>query len=644
MTIYRFLLRSVRRYSTTSFQTPVFNTSTQTLNHRIDTQSPFQSSSAVAADINPCQSPISTTNTTTSNILNNQFRTTSSSSTPVRSYGFSSAEEAAAERRRRKRRVRIEPPLYALRSNPAPPKPNDPNKPRLPDSTSSLVGSRLNLHNRVQSLIRADDLDSASYIARQSVFQSPRPTVFTCNAIIAAMYRAKRYDYAKALFQYFFNQFDVIPNIVSYNNIIGCHCESNDIEEALKVYNHILENAPYAPSAVTYRHLTKGLIDAGRVNDAVGLLREMLHKGHAADSLVYNNLILGYLNLGNLEKANELFDELKERCSVYDGVVNATFMDWFFKQGKPKEAMESYRDLMDRNYRMVPAQRNVLLETLLRHGRKKEALNLFDDMLDDHTPPSFLAVNSDTFNMMVNECFKDGNVAMAMEVFKRVGKAVKSKPFLMDVAGYNNMMARLCELDMIDEAEEYYRQLSAKSMSLSVNTYKIMIDAYMRVDRIEEMLDKYSKMVESGFRVIPAYANELFGFLIEKGRVLDCLPILSKMGNKEPRPDFTTYNVVIRGLIEGGNYDATVNLLSQMMNCGVDTTVSLEEFVLDVFEKQGRRMEVENIFNRKSSPFPPQRLFPGSRGSTQTMGPPQMPEQGRWNPSMQWQTNFPPNT
>lgn len=370
----------------------------------------------------------------------------------------------------------------------------------------------------------------------------------------------------------------------------------------------------------------------------------MLHKGHAADSLVYNNLILGYLNLGNLEKANELFDELKERCSVYDGVVNATFMDWFFKQGKPKEAMESYRDLMDRNYRMVPAQRNVLLETLLRHGRKKEAWNLFNDTLDDHTPPSFLAVNSDTFNMMVNECFKDGNVAEAMEVFKRVGKAVKSKPFLMDVAGYNNMMERLCELDMINEAEEYYRQVSTKSMSLSVKTYKIMIDAYMKVDRIEEMLDKYSKMVESGFRVIPAYANEWFGFLIEKGRVLDCLPILSKMGIKEPRPDFTTYNVVIRGLIEGGNYDATVNLLNQMMDYGVDTTVSLEEFVLDVYEKQGRRMEVENIFNRKLSPFPPRRPYPGSRGSTQTMGSPQMPEQGKWNPSMQWQTNLPANT
>ncbi|KAL7082308.1 hypothetical protein ACP275_14G091100 [Erythranthe tilingii] len=444
------------------------------------------------------------------------------------------------------------------------------------------------------------------------------------------MYRGKRYNDAKALFQYFFRQFNIIPNIVSYNNLIVSHCESNEIDDALKVYADILENAPYSPSAVTYRHLTKGLIDAERMNDAVDLLREMLNKGHGADSLVFNNVILGFLNLGNLEKANELFDELKERCTVYDGVVNATFMEWFFNQGKPKEAMESYRDLMSRNYRMVPATRNVLLETLLRHGKKKEAWDLFNDMLDDHTPPTFQAVNSETFNMMVNECFKEGKVEEAMEVFKRSGKGVKSKPFQMDVAGFNNMMTRLCELDMMDEAEQYYKQLCDKSLSPDVNTYKTMIDAYIKVDRVDNVVEKYAKMVEVGLRVIPPYANKWFGFLIEKGRASDCSPILSKMVDKEPKPDVTTYDIVIRGLVEEGNFDASANLLREMTNQGIGTTAPLKAFVLDVFERQGRRVEIENILNRFQSPYQPQRSY------LPPQGPPRVEHGGR-NPAMPWQ-------
>ncbi|EPS65161.1 hypothetical protein M569_09617, partial [Genlisea aurea] len=518
-----------------------------------------------------------------------------------RSYGFSSAEEAAAERRRRKRRLRIEPPLYALRPNPPQNPPNsNPDKPRLPDSTSALVGPRLNLHNRVQSLIRAGDLDSASYIARQSVFQYIRPTVFTCNAIIAAMYRAKRYSDSKALFQYFFRQFDIIPNIVSYNNLIASHCESDEIEEALKVYGYIIENAPFSPSAVTYRHLTKGLIDSGRMADAVSLLREMLHKGHGADSLVYNNVILGYLNLGELDKANELFDELKERCTVYDGVVNATFMDWFFNQGKPKEAMESYRDLMSRNYRMVPATRNVLLETLLKHGRKKESWDLFHDMLDDHTPPTFQAVNSETVSMMVSECIKEGNVEEAMEVFKRSGKGVKSKPFQMDVAGFNSMIARMCELEMMDKAEEYYKQLCDKALSPDVNTYRTLIEAYMKLDMIDEAVEKYKKMVEAGLRVIPPHANKWFAYLIEKGRVCDSLPILSKMADREPKPDVTTYGVVIEGLVEGEKFDECANLMNEMVSHGVGFTASLRDYVSNGFEKIGRKEEIDEIFVKSS--------------------------------------------
>ncbi|TXG52796.1 hypothetical protein EZV62_021965 [Acer yangbiense] len=256
--------------------------------------------------------------------------------------------------------------------------------PRLLDSTSALVGSRLNLHNWVQSLIRTNDLDAASYVARQAVFSNTRPTVFTCNTIIAAMYCAKRYKEAIALFAYFFKQFEIVPNVVSYNNLINTHCDEGRVDKAIRVYRKIIETAHFSPSHVTYRHLTKGFVDSGRIDKALDLLREMLNKGQGADSFIYNNLISRFLNARNLEKDNELFNELKERCLVYDGVVNATFMEWLFNQGRENEAMESYKSLLDKNFRMIPATCNVLLEVLLKYGKKEKAWALFEQMLDNH--------------------------------------------------------------------------------------------------------------------------------------------------------------------------------------------------------------------------------------------------------------------
>jgi pentatricopeptide repeat protein len=99
---------------------------------------------------------------------------------------------------------------------------------------------------------------------------------------------------------------------------------------------------PFSPSAVTFQHLTKGLIAAKRIRDALDLLREMLNRGVGTDSLIYNNLITGYIDLDNRDKAFELFNELMERCVVYDGVVHTTFMEGYWKQGKDKEAMDNY--------------------------------------------------------------------------------------------------------------------------------------------------------------------------------------------------------------------------------------------------------------------------------------------------------------
>ncbi|KAI3695098.1 hypothetical protein L1987_78086 [Smallanthus sonchifolius] len=325
----------------------------------------------------------------------------------------------------------------------------------------------------------------------------------------------------------------------------------------------------------------------------------MVGDGHGADSHVFNNVILGFLNLGNLEKANEFFDELKSRCMVYDGIVNASFMEWFFSQGRAKEAMESYKSLLDKEFKMVPATCNVLLEVLLKWGKKVEAEALFDSMLDRHTPPVVQAVNSDTFNLMVNECFKEGKESEAYGVFKKAGKAPKSKPFAMDTAGFNNIILRYCEKNMVDDAEKMYVELCGKSLSPDVNTYRALIDAYLKAGRIDEAMEKYTKMVDAGLRVIPTYANRWFSELIENGKVVECEPILTKMGEKDPKPDATSYDIVIRALCAASNYETSLSLLQQMVSYGIGVGPVLKEHVLDVFDKVGRRVEIDRILNAR---------------------------------------------
>ncbi|KAH7522836.1 hypothetical protein JRO89_XSUnG0099500 [Xanthoceras sorbifolium] len=365
----------------------------------------------------------------------------------------------------------------------------------------------------------------------------------------------------------------------------------------MRVYRKIIETAPFSPSHVTYRHLTKGFIDSGRIDEAMDLLREMLNKGQGADSIVYNNLISGFLNLGNLEKANELFDELKERCVVYDGVVNATFMEWWFSQGKENNAMESYKSLLDRNFRMTPATCNALLEVLLKYGKKPEAWALFEQMLDNHQTPTVQAVNSDTFNVMVNECFKLGKFSEAIDTFKRVGTHPKSKAFIMDVAGYNNIITRFCENEMLDEAEKLFGEMSTKSLPPDVTTFRTLIDAYLKVEKIDDALRLFNQMADSGMRVVMSFGTRVFSELISNGKAAECVPILIKMGEKDPKPDFLIYDVVARGLLNEGLLDLSKDVIDQMMKASVGITPALQNFVSEAFGQAGRGEEIERVLN-----------------------------------------------
>ncbi|CAH8384030.1 unnamed protein product [Eruca vesicaria subsp. sativa] len=518
---------------------------------------------------------------------------------PLRTTSYSSAEEAAAARRHRKRQLRIQPPLNSLHCDL--PK-RDPNAPRLPDSTSSLVGARLNLHNRVQSLIRASDLDAASHLARHSVSSTTRPTVFTCNALVAAMYRSKRYEESISLFEYFFKQSNIVPNVVSYNQIINAHCDEGHVEEALEVYRYIIANAPFAPSCVTYRHLSRGLVQAGRVGEAVSLVREMLSKGQAADSVVYSNVIRGYLELGELDKANEFFDELKSKCSVYDGIVNGTFMEYWFEKGEDKEAMECYRDLLGKKFRMHPHTGNVLLGVFLKYGKKSEAWGLFNEMLDNHTPPNILSVNSETISMMVNECFKMGEFNEAIETFKKVGRNPTSRPLVMDYAGYSNIVTKFCEHGMLPEAESFFAESISKSLPPDAPSHRAMIDAYLKAERVDDALKMLNRMVDVNLRVVAEFGTRVFGELIRNGKVTECAEVLRKMGEREPKPDPLVYDVVVRGLCDGGALEVAKDVIGQMVGYGVGVTPVLREFVIETFEKAGRREEIEKTLNTVHRP------------------------------------------
>ncbi|KAG7566287.1 Pentatricopeptide repeat [Arabidopsis suecica] len=410
------------------------------------------------------------------------------------------------------------------------PLPRDPSSPPLtPPTRAKMVWCATHLNTRVKLMIKMLNLDDAAELSSYAIFTKRRQNVTTeiCEAIIGAMCKAKRYNDALNLFHYFFNDYNLKPNISCCNHIIGALCEQNRLQEAFALYGHLLENAPFLrPNEDTHQLLAKGLVDADKLQSALHFVRRLMKKEDDVGSSVLNHLIRGHLkDDGDFTSAKRIFDVLKRKlvssgdAQVFDlvfsfhggdyneiAVVKATFMEFWFEQGNDKEAMECYRTLAPKDFRMNAKTGNSLLQLFLKYGKKTEAWTLFNQMLERRNaqPSGF---DSETCNIMVNECFKLGEISEAIKTFDKV-KTVEDDDSQLC---YGNILARFCEQGMLPEAETYFAEMSSKQYLIpNIPSYRTMIDAYCKAARFDDAFRVLDRAVEANLKCVATFSCLLF--------------------------------------------------------------------------------------------------------------------------------------
>lgn len=397
-----------------------------------------------------------------------------------------------------------------------------------------------------------------------------------------AMFEAECFDDAIELFEFFYKKSKIAPDIVSYELLVKSLCGAGRPIEGLGVYRrHIRAHLSFSPSVDIYRSLSKSLVYAGKFSEAADLFGETC-KGHDARRDMYINLIAGFLRLDNLEEAYKHFNELHDEFGYNekDGVVYAEFMDCFFRHSRATEAMLFFRRFLDQPFRLSPAIGNIFLEVFLKHGESGEAWTLFDKMFDDHTPPEFIGVNPNTFNIMVNECFKLGKFLEAIYVFKRSQKV----HLAMDVAGYNAIISRLCEEGILSEAEKLFQDLlsgaGSSYLTADVTSYEILIDYYLRQEMMDHALGLFYRMVVAGLRVNKSFGARVFENLVNHDMVLESAQMLTKMVEGAHKPDVIFYEVVIKALHSTeGLPNVRSKLTNDMDKYGVQISEAIEPYI-----------------------------------------------------------------
>ncbi|KAF8405655.1 hypothetical protein HHK36_007731 [Tetracentron sinense] len=173
----------------------------------------------------------------------------------------------------------------------------------------------------------------------------------------------------------------------------------------------------------------------------------------------------------------------------------------------------------------------------LDSGRISEPVDLLREMLNkDHGAVSLV------YNTLIAGFLNLENLDKGLEFFDELrehgDKAGSSKPYAMDVVCFNNIIGKLCKNGLVLEAEKLLAEMPMKSVTPDVKTYMALIDAYIREDRIDDVLQFFNKMVvEAGLKADVVSCNKVFNELISRGRIVEVQKFWGKWERKRSKED-----------------------------------------------------------------------------------------------------------
>ncbi|XP_002882048.2 pentatricopeptide repeat-containing protein At3g60980, mitochondrial [Arabidopsis lyrata subsp. lyrata] len=331
--------------------------------------------------------------------------------------------------------------------------------------------------------------------ARLTAFTKTRgaTTTATCDLIIAALCEAKRYRDAYDLFHYFFNESNIKLSVRCCNHVVKALCDDGRAHEALQLHHHMRSdgNASLCLDYQTYRILTKGLWDAGKIGEALDLVKDVFSLRFAKPE-DYDIMVSHFLDhQQDFDKswalccaANLGMSELNNGNNSYPTVtvtaITVTLIEHCFSRRQEETAMEFYTDLLAKRPVIEDASIKPLLEVLY-NGVDEDS---------DHSEP---------INAMINELFKLG---MSKEAFDSFLKVRSKQRFFMNRfthVPYANIITRCIEDgNLLSKADMIFRELLKDNPSAcKISTFEEMINAYLKAGRLHDALKTANKMVDA---------------------------------------------------------------------------------------------------------------------------------------------------
>lgn len=207
--------------------------------------------------------------------------------------------------------------------------------------------------------------------------------------------------------------------------------------------------------------------------------------------------------------------------------------------------------------------------------------NLYNLILVEASQKNDIDLSCQVFTKLLLSCESPSATSCIKfaQAFTKVNDCVELLKFIEDISGIscssmssfiNKIIFAFSKSGQKDKALVIFDHLKRKKNNgLDLITYNIVLDILGRTGRVDEMLDVFASMKETGFVPDTVSYNTLINGLRKVGRSDMCVAYFKEMKENGNEPDLLTYTAIIDIFGRSGNIEESLKCFREMKLKGI---------------------------------------------------------------------------
>ncbi|EPS65531.1 hypothetical protein M569_09242 [Genlisea aurea] len=388
------------------------------------------------------------------------------------------------------------------------------------------------------------------------------------------------------------------PSKVTYNALLRIFLEAGKLDAASLLHKEMIHLGFKMDEHVLHRFV-RFLCKIGKWTDALNLVEK---EGVQPDTVLYTNMIAGLCEASHFEEAMEFLNKMRANSCLPNVVTYRTLLCGCLNKGKLGRCKRILNMMIAEG--CFPDHKIFcsLVHAFCKSKDHSYAYKLFRKMEDSAIKPGYVVYNIFIGSICGCEEFPDsGNLELADRAYRdmleagfalnrvnttnfarclciagkydrayNVIREMMGNGFVPDAGTYNNVISFLCDGSKVDKALLLFQDMKKQGIVANVYTYSILIDRFCKAGLLAQARCWFEEMRKDGCIPNVVTYTAIVHAYLKARKINEANEVFEMMLAQGCQPNVVTFTALIDGYCKSGDVERASAIYERMRGNNAD--------------------------------------------------------------------------